>query len=145
MAKRGSGRRESFWLWTGESEYQGQLISVTATRVLARVRRCGPWTPAGGAAGTAVPLDLNERTRRLSRQVGFGQSPAILAGSLIEFRVTGIQPTQDPHFEFALCGTFWPVADVHLEALSELESNEAFRYLQKNSSRAFSPSRMRTG
>ena len=141
----GSGRRESFWLWTGESEYEGHLLSVAGTRVLAQVRRRGHFTPAGGAGGTAGPLDLGERTRYFARQVGFGQSPAILAGSLIEFRVTGIQPTRDPNFEFGLCGSFWPVADVHLEALSELESNEAFRYLQKNSSRAFSPSRMRTG
>jgi len=143
--KRGSGKNESFWLWTGETEYEGHLLAVNGTRVLARVRRGGPWSPANGTAGIAVPLDLNERTRHLSKRIGFGQSPAILAGSLIEFRVTAIQPTRDPNFEFALCGTFWPVADIHLETLSQLNSNEAYRYLQKNSSRAFSPSRMRTG
>ena len=140
MTKRGSGKTESFWMWTGDTEYEGQLLRVTATKVLARVRRCG----LSGSC-TFVPLDLNERTRGLLKRIGFGQSPAILSGSLVEFRVTALQPTRDPHFEMTLTGTFWPVADVHLEALSELESNEAFRYLQKNSSRVFSPSRMRTG
>jgi hypothetical protein len=145
MSKRGSGRNESFWLWTGETEYEGQLLAVDGTRVLARVRRCGHWTPAGGSPGVAVPLDLNERTRHLSKRIGFGQSPAILSGTLIEFRVVAIQPTRDPHFEFTLSGTFWPVADEHLETLSRLNTNDAFRYLQKNSSRAYSPSRMQTG
>ena len=140
MPKRGSGRYEAFWLWTGESEYEGQLLRVTGTKVLARVRRCG----IAGAC-TFSPLDLNERQRGLLKRIGFGQSPAILSGSLVEFRVSALQPTRDPHYEMTLAGTFWPVADVHLEALSELESNEALRYLQKNSSRAFSPSRMRTG
>jgi len=140
MPKRGSGTTESFWLWTGDTEYEGQLLRVTGIKVLARVRRCGI---AGSC--TFVPLDLNERTRHLHKKIGFGQSPGILAGSLMEFRVAALQPSRVPHFEMTLAGCFWPVADVHLEALSELGSNEALRYLQKNSSRAFSPSKMRTG
>jgi hypothetical protein len=140
MPKRGSGKTDAFWMWTGDTEYEGLLLRVTGTKVLARVRRCGI---AGSC--TFSPLDLNERTRHLNTRIGFGQSPAILSGSLVEFRVTGLQPTRDPHYEMTLTGSFWPVADVHLEALSELESNEALRYLQKNSSRAFSPSTMRTG
>ena len=140
MSKRGSGSAESFWLWTGDTEYDGELLRVYGTKVMARVRRSGHWK-----AGTLVPLDLNERQRRLTRRIGFGQSPAILGGSLIEFRVVALQPCRNPDFEMTLTGTFWPVADVHLDALSELESNDAFRYLQKNSSRIFSPSNMRTG
>ena len=140
MPKRGSGKIDSFWLWTGDTEYEGLLLRVYGTKVLARVRRFGL-----GNSRTFVPLDLNERQRGLTRRIGFSQSPAILSGSLIEFRVVALQPCRDPQYEITLTGTFWPVADVHLEALSELESNEAFRYLQKNSSRAFSPSTMRTG
>ena len=145
MSRRESGRNASFWLWTGDTEYEGHLLSVDGVRVLARVRRCGPWTPAGGSAGVAVPLDLNERTRHLSGRIGFGQSPAILAGTLIEFRVSALQPSWDPGFELTLCGSFWPVADVHLERLSKLDSTKAFEYLQSNSSRAFSPSQIQTG
>jgi hypothetical protein len=139
MSKRESGTTESFWLWTGDTEYDGQLLQVYGTKVMARVRRSGHWK-----AGTLVPLDLNERQRGLTRRIGFGQSPAILGGSLFEFRVVALQPCRDPQYEITLSGTFWPVADVHLDPLSKLESNEAFRYLQKNSSRAFSPSNMRT-
>ena len=145
MSRRGGGRNEFFWLWTGETEYEGQLIAVAATSVLARVRRSDHWTPENGAPGNAVPLDVMERQRRLSRSIGFGQSPAILAGSLLEFRVVTLQPSQDSRFDYVLSGMFWPVADEHLERLSQLNSNDAFHYLQSNSSRAYSPSRLQTG
>jgi len=145
MSRRGSGKTASFWLWTGDTEYEGQLLAVDGTQVLARVRQCGRRSPANGAPGAAVPLDLNERPRQLSNRIGFGQSPAILAGTLIEFRVAAIQRSGDPNFEFTLSGSFWPVADEHLERLSQLDTAEAFRYLQANSSRAYSPSRMQTG
>ena len=63
----------------------------------------------------------------------------------MEFRIVALQPSQDPDFEFVLAGMYWPVADVHLEKLSQLNSNKAFEYLQSNSSRAFSPSQIKTG
>jgi hypothetical protein len=142
MAKRGSG--ETFWMWTGETEYDGEVLSVKGTGVTARIRRVDRKIPAGGAVGTVVPNDMVERQRHLARRIGFAQSPAILAGSLTEFRVVAIQPSQDPLFDFVLSGMFWPVADVHLEKLSKLDSPKAFEYLQSNSSRAFSPSRIQT-
>src|SRR5688500_1514232 len=124
MSKRGSGKNESFWLWTGETEYEGHLLAVNGTRVLARIRRGGPWSPANGAPGIAGPIVRNERTRHLAWRIGFGESTEIRAGTLIGFRATAIQRTRDPYFEFALSGTFWPVADSHLETLSQLNSSE---------------------
>lgn len=145
MSRRGSGTLGPFWLWTGETEYEGLLMAVNGTRVTARIRRTDHWAPATGACGNAVPLDVMERQRRLSRRIGFGQSPAILAGSLLEFRVVALQPSRDPHYDYVLSGAFWPLADEHLEPLSRLTSGEALRYLQSNSSRAYSPSRLRSG
>ena len=121
------------------------MLSVKGTSVTARIRRVDRRTPVTGAVGTTVPLDLVERQRHLAKRIGFSQSPAILAGALTEFRIVAIQPSQDPQFEFVLTGMFWPVADVHLEKLSKLDSNKAFEYLQSNSSRAFSPSQIHTG
>jgi hypothetical protein len=145
MSKRGSGKNETFWMWTGETEYEGEVLSVKGTGVTARIRRVDRKTPMTGPVGNTVPLDLVERQRHLARRIGFAQSPAILAGTLTEFRVVAIQPSRDPHFEFVLSGMFWPVADIHLEKLSKLDSNKAFEYLQKNSSRAFAPSQIKTG
>ena len=144
MSKRGSGKdNEGFWMWTGETEYEGEILALKGTGVTARIRRVDRRIPVTGAVGTIVPNDLVERQRPLARRIGFAQSPAILAGSLTEFRIVAIQPSQDPQFEFVLSGMFWPVADVHLEKLSKLDSNKAFEYLQKNSSRAFSPSQIK--
>ena len=143
MAKRGSGTNEHFWMWTGETEYDGEVLSVKGTSVTARIRRVDRKIPAGGAVGIIVPNDMVARQRHLARRIGFAQSPAILAGSLTEFRIVAIQPSQDPAFDFVLSGMFWPVADVHLEKMSKLDSNKAFEYLQSNSSRAFSPSQIK--
>jgi len=43
MSKRGSGN-ESFWLWDGDAEYQGQLLSVNGQRVTARMREVRRWS-----------------------------------------------------------------------------------------------------
>ena len=145
MSKRESGKNESFWMWTGETEYEGQVLSVKGTGVTVRIRRVDRRTPANGAAGITLATDLIDRQRHLARRIGFAQSPSILAGALMEFRIVALQPSQDPDFEFVLAGMYWPVADVHLEKLSQLNSNKAFEYLQSNSSRAFSPSQIKTG
>ena len=92
MAKRGSG--EHFWMWTGETEYDGEVLSVKGTGVTARIRRVDRKIPATGAVGVTVPNDFVERQRHLARRIGFAQSPAILAGSLTEFRVVAIQPSR---------------------------------------------------
>lgn len=145
MTKRGSGRKELFWLWAGEAEYEGHLLSANGDRLLARVRRTERWTPATGAPGMPVPLDVMERQRWLARRVGFGQSPAILLGALLEVRVAAIQPTRDPEFEYVLAVTFSRIGDEHLEELSRLSCREALHYLQANSSRPVNPRRLRSG
>jgi len=143
MSKRGVG---VFWLWTGENEYEGWLLSHRENRLTARVRRLNRWTPDTGASpGNAVPLDVMERARGLSRRLGLGQSPAIESGALLEFRVVTLQPSSVANYDFVLTGTFVMVADEHLEALSRLNSNEALRYLQAKSTRPQAPQRLQIG
>jgi hypothetical protein len=144
MSQRTSGRNEQFWLWTGETEYEGLLLSVDGGRLTARVRPSERCSPENGASGSPVPLDVRERQRRLFRRVGFGQSPAILSGALLEFRIETLQPSQDARFDYVLAGTFSGVADEHLEALSQLNSREVFHFLE-STSRTRSPSRLETG
>jgi hypothetical protein len=143
MSKRESGKGEHFWMWTGETEYSGEVLSVKGTSVTAKIRRVDKKTPATGTVGTTVPNDMVERQRHLARRIGFAQSPAVLAGSLTEFRVVAIQPSRNTEYEFVLTGMFWPLADHHLEKLSKLDSNKAFEYLQANSSRSISPSNIK--
>jgi hypothetical protein len=130
MGKKESGGPDSLWLWDGEAEYEGRLGSSDGRHLAARVRQVRRWTLASGAPGRPVPLDLRERQRLLSRRICFSQSPAILLGALLEFRVAAVQPSRDRQFDFVLSGTFIPVADEHLEALSRLSTPEALYYLQ---------------
>src|SRR6185295_9284210 len=124
MVRRESGRSETFWLWTGDAEYEGRVVAAGEDRLIARVRFADRWNPGTGAPGTLVPFDLSERQRRLSRSFGFGQSPAIHEGALLQFRVTALQPCSDPFFVYVLAGSFAPIADEHLEPISRLNSNE---------------------
>lgn len=135
MSKRGNGASGHFWLWTGEAEYEGQLLSTTENQLTARVRSAGRWSPATGSPGTQIPRDLRERQRWFARRVGFAQSPEILSGALLEIRVSAVQPCRNAQFEYVLAGTFSRVEDDHLEALSRLSSDEAMNYLQSHSSR----------
>jgi hypothetical protein len=141
MIQRGGGNNESFWLWMGEAEYEGDVLAAGEDRLIARVRL----TDRVSAPGTLVPFDVIERQRRLIRRVGFSQSPAIHEGALLQFRVTALQPCRDPLFVYVLAGSFAPIADEHLEPLSRLGSNEAFRYLQACSSPAPVPVWLRSG
>ena len=145
MGKQESGRSESFWLWTGDAEYQGRLVAAGMDRLIARVRFADRWSPGTGAPGMPVPFDLSERQRRLTQRIGFGQSPAIHEGTLLQFRVTALQPCTDPFFVYVLAGSFTPIADEHLEPLSRLSSNEAFRYLQSCSPQAHGRDRLKSG
>jgi hypothetical protein len=145
MVRRESGRSESFWLWTGDAEYDGRLVAAGEDRLIARVRFADRGSPSTGAPGMPVPFDLSERQRWLTRRIGFGQSPAIHDGALLQFRVTALQPSSDPFFVYVLAGSFTPVADEHLEPLSRLSSNEAFRYLQSCSPAAPLSGRLRSG
>ena len=140
-----SGRTNPFWFWSGESEFFGELLSWGVGRLTARVRRAGRWTPSTGAPGTPVPMNLRERQRWISRRVGFGQSPGIHFGALLEFHVSAIQPTWDPEFEVILGGAFWRIADEHLEPLSDLGSFDALDYLQTHSSYRRMIERMKIG
>jgi len=72
MAKRGSG--EHFWMWTGETEYDGEVLSVKGTGVTARIRRVDRKIPSTGAVGVTVPNDFVERQRHLARRIGFAQA-----------------------------------------------------------------------
>jgi hypothetical protein len=145
MGQHESGRSESFWLWTGDAEYQGRLVASGEDRLIARVRFADRWTPGTGAPGMPVPFDLSERQRRLTQRIGFGQSPALCEGALLQFRVTALQPSRDPCFMFVLAGSFTPIADEHLEPLSRLSSNEAFRYLQSCAPQAPGRDRLKSG
>jgi len=129
MSKRGSGN-EPFWLWDGEAEYQGYLLSVDGEHLTARMREVRRWTLDSGAPGRPVPVDLIERQRRLCLRVCFGQSPSIHLGGLLEFRVGAVQPSRDRQYDYVLSGTFASINDAHLETLSELSSDQAHRYLQ---------------
>jgi hypothetical protein len=129
MAKRGSGN-DLFWLWDGEAEYQGVLLVLDGQRLTARMREIRRWTLDNGAPGKPVPLDLMERQRGMSRRVFFGQSPSILMGGLLEFRVGAVQPSRDHQYDYVLTGTFASIEDEQLETLSRLSSDQAQRYLQ---------------
>jgi hypothetical protein len=130
MSKKESGGHEIIWLWDGEDEYEGILASSDENHLAARVHLVRRWTLASGAPGRPVPLDLLERQRSLSRRICFAQSPGVHLGSLLEFRVSAVQPCRDRRFDFVLSGTFLPVADEHLEILSRLSTPDALRYLQ---------------
>ena len=130
MSRKGSGGHETLWLWDGEDEYEGHLGSSDEHHLAGRVRLVRRWTLASGAPGRPVPLDLLERQRLLSRRICLAQSPAVHLGALLEFRVGAILPSRDRRFDFVLSGTFIPVADLHLEALSRLSTPDALRYLQ---------------
>jgi hypothetical protein len=130
MSKKASGGQESLWLWDGEDEYEGQLGLSDEYHLAGRVRQVRRWTLPCGAPGRPVPVDLLERQRLLSRRLCFAQSPAILLGALLEFRVAAVQTSRDRGFDFVLSGTFIPVADEHLEALSRLSTPDALRFLQ---------------
>jgi len=129
MSKRGSGN-ETFWLWDGDAEYRGYLLSVAGQHLTARMSEVRRWTLESGAPGKPVPLDLMERQRRLSLRVCFGQSPSIHLGGLLEFRVGAVQPSRDRQYDYVLSGTFASIDDARLETLSELSSDQAHRYLQ---------------
>lgn len=134
MPQQGGGRSETFWLWDGETEYEGQLLSTEETRLTIRIRRIRRWTLATGTPGRPVPGDLLERQRQLTRRVCFGQSPAILMGALLEVRVATLQPSREGSFDYVLSGTYAGVGDEHLEMLSELSSDAAHHYLQSRRS-----------
>jgi hypothetical protein len=134
MSKRGSGN-EAFWLWDGDAEYQGQLLSVNGQRVMARMREIRRWSLDSGAPGKPVPLNLMERQRHMSRRVCFGQSPAIQMGELLTFRVGAVQPSKDHQYDYVLMGTFTSIDDEHLDMLSRLNSEQAHRYLESQQPR----------
>jgi len=139
MSKQGSGG-DTFWLWDGELEYEGRLISAEDGRLTARIRTLRRWTLAAGAPGRPIPLDLLERQRRLAQRACFGQSPAVLLGALVEFHHGTLQPSSDREFDYVVSGTFAPVADEHLDALSQLSSDGAHQYLQaRRASGTFGP------
>jgi hypothetical protein len=145
MVQGDGGRKESFWLWTGEAEYDGYLLAVGEERLIARLRPSHRWTPGTGAPGMPVPYDVIERQRWLTRRIAFGQSPAVHQGALLEFRVAALQPSRDPLFVYVVAGSFARISDEHLEPLSRLSSNEAFHYLQSNSSSAKAAGRLKSG
>ena len=130
MSKHAGGGPESIWLWDGEAEFEGTVTSSGEHHLAARVRQVRRWTIASGAPGRSVPLDLRERQRVLSRRISFAQSPAVHLGALLEFQISAVQPSRDRRFDFVLLGTFIPVADEHLDALSRLSTPDALRYLQ---------------
>jgi hypothetical protein len=127
--RRESGRKDSLWLWDGEAEYDGELLTVDEHKLTARVREVRHWRLATGSPGRSIPMGLLERHREFCRRVCFGQSPAIQLGSLLEVRVETVQSSGDRHFDYVLAGTFMAVADGNLEALSQVSSDEAVRYL----------------
>jgi hypothetical protein len=129
MSERGTGN-ETFWLWDGEAEYQGYVLSVDGQRVTARMREIRRWTLDAGAPGKPVPLDLLERQRGMVRRIFLGQSPAIQMGGLLEFRIGAVQPSRDHQFDYVMTGTFTSIDDEQLENLSRLSSDQARRYLQ---------------
>jgi len=113
MSKKESGGHETLWLWDGEDEYEGPLGVSGEHHLVARVRLVRRWTLASGAPGRPVPVDLLERQRALSRRICFAQSPAVLFGSLLEFRVAAVQPCRDRRFDFVLSGSFVPEPAEH--------------------------------
>jgi hypothetical protein len=130
MTKRESAKKDSLWLWDGEAEYEGELLTLGEGNLVARVREVRRFRLSTGAPGRPVPRDLLERQRELCRRVSFGQSPAIDLGSLLEVRVDTVQASGDRRFDYVLAGTFAAVADEHLETLSQASTDEAVRYLE---------------
>ena len=130
MSKRGGSANDAFWLWDGEAEYEGHLVSLDEGRLTAKVRQVRRWTLASGAPGKPVLLDLMERQLQLTRRICFAQSPAIELGALQEAHIQAVQRSQDRTFDFVLSGTFAPISDERMEALSKLSSDEAQLYLQ---------------
>lgn len=130
MSKRESAGKDPVWLWTGQIEYEGEILALEGAQLTARVRQVRRWSLATGAPGRPVPLHFLERQRELSRLLCFGQSPAIALGGLLAFRVETVQSSGDRQYDYVLAGTFSPVADEHLEALSRLDSDGALRYLE---------------
>ena len=131
MSTRKSGGGDAFWLWDGEAEYEGLLLSVNQSgHLTARIRQIRRWGLASGSPGKPVPQDLMERQRLLIRRISFAQSPSIQLGTLLEFRIQAVQRSQDRQFDYVLSGSFAPITDEHLESLGELSSDEAHRYLQ---------------
>src|SRR5579872_7374409 len=121
--RRESGKKDSLWLWDGEAEYEGELITVDEHQFTARVREVRHWRLATGSPGRSIPMGLLERHREFCRRVCFGQSPAIQLGSLLEVCVETVQSSRDRHFDYVLAGTFTAVADGNLEDLSQLSSD----------------------
>jgi hypothetical protein len=74
---------------------------------------------------------MTERQRVMTRRAAFAQSPGILMGALLEFRVATVQPSRDRQFDLVLAGAFSPISDEHLQALSEMNTSEAPYYLQQ--------------
>src|SRR5262245_4263664 len=130
MSKRESGRSDSFWLWDGEVEYEGQLVSLDEAQLTARMRQTRRWTLATGAPGKPIPGDLRERQRAFARRVCFGQSPAIQLGTLLEVRIEALQPSRECPFDYVFFGSFSQISDEHLLPLSQLSTTEAARYLE---------------
>ncbi len=129
MSKRGTSANDAFWLWDGETEYEGHLLSLDEGRLTAKVRQVRRWTLASGAPGKPVLLDLMDRQRQLTQKLCFAQSPAIELGALLEARIQAVQRSQDRTFDFVLSGTFATISDERLDALSRLSSDEAQYYL----------------
>ena len=130
MTTRANGANETFWMWDGEAEYQGEIVTVDGHRLTARMRQIRRWTMAGGSPGRPVPGDLLERQLTFTRRLCFGQSPAVQMGALLEFRIGAVQRSRNPQFDYLLTGTFAAIHDEHLEALSGLNSDQAHHYLQ---------------
>jgi hypothetical protein len=130
MPKPGCGGADSFWLWDGEVELEGQLLLVDEPRLVVRMRHRRSEPALVRGPGRSIPLDWLERQRRLAQTLAFGQCPSILIGGLLEVRLEGVQPSRDPEFDYVLSGAYQPVADEHLEALSELSTDQALRYLR---------------
>jgi hypothetical protein len=128
--KKERAKKPHLWLWDGQTEYEGEVLKLDTRQLTAKVREVRRWRLSTGSPGRAVPSGLLERHRELCRRVCFGQSPAIQLGSLLEFRVETVQSSGDPHYDYVLAGSFAPVEDEHLEALSQLSSDEAIRYLE---------------
>jgi hypothetical protein len=130
MSKRESTRKDAIWLWTGRIEYEGEILTLDGNQLTARVRQVRRWSLATGAPGRSVPSHFLEQQRELTLRLCFGQSPAIQLGGLLEFRIEAVQSSGDRQFDYVLAGTFSPVADEHLDALSQLDSDEALRFLE---------------
>jgi len=120
----------TFWLWDGESEYEGVIFRVEGNHLAARVRHVQRWSVSGtSSAGRSVPLDFLERQRHLTRGSCFAQSPGIEQAALLEMRVECLQRSRDPELDYVLSGTYRQVTDEHLETLSRLSRDAASTFL----------------